>query len=194
MLALKSQNSTSISGVCPSTFTTDVGHGVLCHKNDELLNGSHRCSPLSALLSSLATPLRRGGGGIRSFCLPSDEAGLKKLTIASGEAEAEIFTLGGCVTSFKARPGFSVRCKHPCASSLFPRPRVGPSCCRSLIYCGRLSYFYAASRLQRPCSGSLDNAPTYEFLLASREMLYRGFSGLCLCLPSSPPRKEAQKV
>eukprot|EP00903_Cladosiphon_okamuranus_P015229 g14075.t1 len=31
----------------------------------------------------------------------TNEAGLKKLTITSGDAEAEIFTLGGCVTSFK---------------------------------------------------------------------------------------------
>eukprot|EP00752_Nemacystus_decipiens_P005186 g4706.t1 len=31
----------------------------------------------------------------------TNEAGLKKLTISSGDAEAEIFTLGGCVTSFK---------------------------------------------------------------------------------------------
>ncbi|CAM9925089.1 unnamed protein product [Ectocarpus fasciculatus] len=32
----------------------------------------------------------------------TNESGLKKLTISSGDASAEVFTLGGCVTSFKA--------------------------------------------------------------------------------------------
>ncbi|CAM9113268.1 unnamed protein product [Pylaiella littoralis] len=56
-------------------------------------------------VSAFHLPVPVGGRNMRSPVKATEgtnESGLKKLTISSGEAEAEIFTLGGCVTSFKA--------------------------------------------------------------------------------------------
>ncbi|CAM9346589.1 unnamed protein product [Ectocarpus sp. 13 AM-2016] len=57
--------------------------------------GFHVPVPVQQARNMRSTPARMATEG-------TNESGLKKLTISSGDASADVFTLGGCVTSFKA--------------------------------------------------------------------------------------------
>lgn len=51
------------------------------------------------------------------------DEGLQKLTLKDGECEAELYTLGGCVTSFKAS------CLYVCVLCLMVRLTLGVYVC-----------------------------------------------------------------
>lgn len=115
----------------------------------------------------------------------SDESGLKKLTISSGDAEAEIFTLGGCVTSFKASFACAFHLDiftiyHYFCLSVYLRVLSVP------VFLLCLSFFCA-----RLCLSDLSDLSDW---LAGSFSLSLSPSCVCVCVFLSPSTTDQQSI